>query len=232
MIMSDILNNIVAGVDEAGRGPLIGPLVIAVAAISESKMHLLKELGVKDSKLLTEKQREDILKELEKIVHYELVILTPQVIDDAVLSRSYNLNWLEADNTASIINKLDVKLSNNVAKAIIDCPSNNIPAYTSYVAKSIDNKEIKLVVEHKADLNHLIVGAASIIAKVTREKELEKIKRRIKLDFGSGYPSDPKTKAFLEKYHDDKKLEFLFRKSWAPYQNIKNKMNQRSLGEF
>jgi len=227
-----MMDDIIAGIDEAGRGPLIGPLVIAVAAISEEKMHLLKELGVKDSKLLTEKQREDILKELEKIVHYELIVLTPQVIDEAVLSKSYNLNWLEADNAASLLNKIDVKLSNNVSKAIIDCPSNNIPAYTSYFEKNVDNKDIKLVVEHKADLNHLIVGAASIIAKVTREKEIEKIKRRINIDFGSGYPSDPKTRNFLDKYHDDKKLGFLFRKSWAPYQDMTKRLQQKCLGEF
>jgi len=87
-------------------------------------------------------------------------------------------------------------------------------------------------VEHKADLNHLIVGAASIIAKVAREKELGKIKRKLKIDFGSGYPGDPKTKKFLEEHQGTKEYQHLFRKSWAPYADLMQKKSQKSLGEF
>jgi ribonuclease HII len=222
----------IAGNDEAGRGPLIGPLVICVAAIAEGKEPALKELGVKDSKLLTQSQRESILTSMIKLVHYEVKILEPETIDVAVLSENYNLNWLEADAAAELLNKLDAKLDNTVAKAIIDCPSNNITAYANYIRQKIDNRDIQLLVEHKADLHHLIVGAASIIAKVTREHEIDKLKKKYKIDFGSGYPSDPKTRDFLKKYHDDPKLSKLFRKSWAPYAALKQKKKQSNLDAF
>jgi ribonuclease HII len=224
--------NFIAGIDEAGRGPVIGPLVICVAAIQEGKEGLLREFGVKDSKLLAEKQREDILLELLKVTHHELMIIQPSEIDETLNSPNTNLNWLEADHGASLLNKLDAKLDNNVIKVIIDCPSTNINAYKNYFQGKVDNKEIELIVEHKADLHHLIVGAASIFAKVTREKELEKIKRKLKIDFGSGYPSDPKTKEFVKKYHDSPEYAHLFRKSWETYKKIAREKAQKGLGEY
>ena len=226
------MNKFVTGIDEAGRGPLIGPLVICVAAIVEGQEPQLKALGVKDSKLLSEKQREDILKELIKIIHYEVIMIQPSEIDETLASPNTNLNWLEADHAAALLNKLDVKLDNNISRCIVDCPSTNIKAYTDYMRNKVDNNDIILQVEHKADMNHLVVGAASIVAKVTRELELEKIKRKLKIDFGSGYPSDPKTKAFVEKYHDNKEYQHLFRKSWETYKKIARSKMQKGLGEF
>ena len=103
----------------------------------------------------------------------------------------------------------------------MDCPSNNIPAYTAYVQKHVKDKTIELISEHKADLNHTIVGAASIIAKVVRDREIAKSREDIGIDFGSGYPSDPKTKEFLAKNWD--KYPLLFRKSWASYKKVVQK---------
>ncbi|MGV8150136.1 MAG: ribonuclease HII [Candidatus Woesearchaeota archaeon] len=224
--------NFIAGIDEAGRGPIIGPLVIAVAAIPEDKMNILKENGVKDSKLLSEKQREEIFKNIEHQIRYELIIIMPAEIDEAVNSQTYNLNWLEADKAADILNKIDAKLESDVSKVIIDCPSTNTNAYKEYFRKRMDNTDVDLIVEHKADMNHLIVGAASIIAKVTREKELEKIKRKLKIDFGSGYPSDPKTKDFLKENWHKKEYQQLFRKSWQTYKNLADVKKQSSLESF
>ncbi|GIU69562.1 MAG: ribonuclease HII [Candidatus Woesearchaeota archaeon] len=222
----------ILGIDEAGRGPIIGPLVIVCAAISEERINSLKENNVKDSKLLSQKQREEIFKSIEHIIKYELIIVSPDEIDDAVNSRSTNLNWLEADKAADLINKMDAKLYNDITKVIVDCPSTNTNAYKQKLMELINNKDIDLIVEHKADLNHLIVGAASIIAKVTREKELEKLKKKFKIDFGSGYPSDPKTISFLKNNWNKKEYQHLFRKSWQTYKNLADKGKQRSIGEY
>lgn len=222
----------IAGIDEAGRGPIIGPLVIVCAAISEDRMDILKENGVKDSKLLSEKQRGEIFKNIEHQIKYELVIIHPEEIDQAVNSQTYNLNWLEADKGADLLNKLDAKLENETMKVIIDCPSTNLEAYKRHFKEHVDNEDIELIVEHKADLNHLIVGAASIIAKETRERELIKYKRKFKIDFGSGYPSDPTTKEFLKQNWNKKEYQHLFRKSWQTYKNLADKGKQKSIGDY
>ena len=217
---------LICGIDEAGRGPLIGPMVMAGVVIDEADESKFRSMGVKDSKLLTPIQREDLFEGVKNISKkYKILIIGPQEIDDAVNGKDgLNLNWLEAVNSAKILNEL------NPEKAIIDSPSPNIEKYTEYIRKKVNSKSMKLVLEHKADLNYPVVSAASILAKVTRDEEIEKIKKKIGIDFGSGYMSDPRTSEFLRKYHS--KFPEIFRKSWAPYQKIASAKKQSSLGDF
>jgi len=112
----------------------------------------------------------------------------------------------------------------------LDCPSNNIGAYAGYVKNLLDNKETKIISEHKADLRYAVVSAASILAKVTRDREIEKMEKTIKKKIGSGYPSDPVTQEFLKKNHD-KKLGII-RKSWASYKELIKGKGQKKIGEF
>ncbi|MBN1469978.1 MAG: ribonuclease HII [Fusobacteriaceae bacterium] len=205
-------------------GPVIGPMVMCGVVIEEKDTDKLLEIGVKDSKLLTPKQRENLFEKIKKIAKsYEIIIISPEEIDKTLESEDLNLNWLEALTSAKILNKL------RPDKAILDCPSNNIKAYSNYVKKNL-NKEIELIAEHKADLNYPVVGAASILAKVTRDREIEKIKKKIKINFGSGYPSDPITVEFLKKYWN--KHPEIFRKTWASYRKIAEAKGQKSLGDF
>lgn len=214
----------ILGIDEAGRGPVIGPLVMAGVKIKEEDEEKLKNLGVKDSKLLTPNSREYLFKKILDIIEqYKMIILSPKEIDKAVFSDASNLNWLEADNAIKIINELKPD------KAIIDCPSNNIKKYSSYVEKKLKSK-IPLIVEHKADFRYPVVSAASILAKVTRDREIKKIKKKIGIDFGSGYPSDPLTIKFLKENYN--KFPEIFRKSWEPYQAIVNGKKQKSLTDY
>jgi len=214
---------LICGIDEAGRGPVIGPLVMAGVLIKEKDEEKLRNIGVKDSKLLTKQQRDDLYDKIIKIVmKYKIIITGPKEIDEAVKGENnLNLNWLEADKTTEIINNLKPE------KAIVDCPSNNIGKYKDYLSKKT---KTELIVEHKADLNYPVVAAASILAKVTRDNEIEKIKKKIKVDFGSGYPADPRTKEFLEKNHH--KYPKIFRKSWSSYSILENKKNQKKLFDF
>ncbi|MFH1669396.1 MAG: ribonuclease HII [Candidatus Woesearchaeota archaeon] len=212
------------GIDEAGRGPVIGPLVTCGVVLDEEGEKMLKELGVKDSKLILPKKREQLMEHIIKIAKsYEVVILSPKEIDAALADPGTNLNWLEADTTAKIINTLKPE------RAIVDCPSNNIKAYTDYLRRKL-NVECELVVEHKADLNHIPAAAGSIIAKVTRDREIDKIKQKVGKDIGSGYPADPITKEFLQKNYD--KYPGIFRKSWQTYKNVIAKKQQKELGDF
>ena len=219
----------VCGIDEAGRGPVIGPLVIAGACLSKKELYQLERIGVKDSKLLSPSQRKKLFFQISSILSsYEILTIQPSEVDAAVFAneKGLNLNWLEAQKTALIINKLHPQ------KAIVDCPSTNIPAYTTYLRNHLEDKRIQLLCEHKADATYVICAAASILAKVTRDEEVEKIKKELGIDFGSGYPSDPKTVAFLQKYWN--KYEF-FRKSWSSWQKYGGKrvsLGQKKLGEW
>lgn len=215
----------ICGIDEAGRGCIVGPLVICGAMIDEKKEQQLKELGVKDSKLLTPKQRERIAETLKKHIEYQVIIIPAAEIDKNVLSETgSNLNWLEADKSVELINMLKPE------KAILDSPSPNLKAYHEYVTERLLHKKIILKTEHKADAKYPIVAAASIIAKVMRDAEIEKIKKHIGEDFGSGYMSDSRTSEYLKKAWD--KHPEIFRHSWEPYKKIAGLKKQKRIGEY
>jgi len=137
--------------------------------LEESKIDkLLSE--AKDSKTLTKDQRENLYKKYIKSTKYKIIIINPEEIDEALNSPNTNLNWLEAQKSAEIINELKPD------KAILDSPSPNLQAYKDYIKKLIKTKT-KIITEHKAE-KYPIVAAASIIAKVTRDKEIEKITKK------------------------------------------------------
>lgn len=221
-------DRIIVGTDEAGRGPVLGPLVMAALAFKESNIQKLEWLGVKDSKMLSAEVRENLFERIREIVHdFQIEVVEPDAIDLSLEDASTNLNWLEADTTARLLGEMEAD------KIIIDCPSPNIKAYRDYLIKKLPPKLVQkaeIIAEHKADVNHIVVAAASIIAKVLRDRAIENTKREIGIDFGSGYMSDPKTKDFLEKYHD--KYPELFRKKWQSYKKVEEQKKQKTLGEY
>ena len=212
------------GIEDAGRGPVIGPLVMAGVVVKEEDQPALTRMGVKDSKALNAATRELLYKRILGLaVAFSVRIITPQEIDHALSADHLNLNWLEAIKTAEIINELQSD------KVIIDCPSTNCKNYTAYLKKLLKVKP-ELVVEHKADQNYPVVSAASIIAKVTRDREIQKIQQKIDVDFGSGYMSDEKTLIFLENHHED--YPDIFRKEWLSYKNVVFNKQQTNLETF
>jgi len=217
---------LICGADESGRGPVIGPLVVCGVLIDDRDESKLKRIGVKDSKLLSAKKREELFPKIQKIAKdYKVIIVPVKQVDAALASEEMNLNKLEAQKMAEIINSL------NPEKIIVDCPSNNIPQFVTYLMTHLKDKDIsKIVAEHKADVKYLIVAAASILAKVTRDREIEKIKKKIGINFGSGYPSDPRTVEFLKENWS--KYPSIFRKEWATYKEVIKSKGQKKLGEF
>ena len=201
---------------------------MAALAISEDNIKKLEWMGVKDSKQLSPEVREELFERIREVVEdFRIEMIEPDAIDLSVDGATSNLNWLEADTSARMISELDPDV------IIVDCPSPNIPAYKNYFASRL-SKEVRekaqLIVEHKADVNYLPAAAASIVAKVIRDRHIEHLKKEIGIDFGSGYMSDPKTQDFLKKYY--KKHPDLFRKSWQSYKNVENAAKQKKLGEF
>ncbi len=194
--------------------------------VKEDDEKELVRLKVKDSKLLSKEVRESLFDKIKAVSQkHKLEIIWPAEIDNAVNGNGgLNLNRLEAQKSAQILNEL------NPDKAIIDAPSNNIGSYKRYLMGFVKNKEIGLILEHKADFNFPVVSAASILAKVTRDNEIEKIKKQIGIDFGSGYLSDSKTAQFFKTNFG--KFPDIFRKSWFPYQELASKKLQKSISDF
>ncbi len=203
------------GIDEAGRGPVIGPMVIAGVIFdisNKNKLEEAREKGIKDSKQLSASKREELFNYIVENFPYKYTIIPPSKIDTFVGSDAYTINDLEAMYSAGIVNYFILK-NINIDRVVLDCPSTNKEAYKNKI-KTFLSKKVEIVAEHKADQNYIEVAAASIIAKVIRDRIIEKIKKETGIDFGSGYPSDPTTRAFLEKYFDKFNI---FRKSWSSW---------------
>jgi len=183
---------LVAGVDDAGRGPVIGPLVIAGVLLKESDIPKLQPLGVKDSKLLSPRRRESLEPEILRLaVRHEALFLSPYEIDDHVLNgkRLRRLNWLEAKTMAKVVEELRPEI------AYLDASDIDEERFGRQVQELIPFP-IQIISKHNADRDNLVVAAASILAKVNRDRAVAEL-REVYGDFGSGYPSDPRTVRFL-----------------------------------
>jgi len=216
------------GIDDAGRGPVIGPMVLAGCLIDEATEKEFKKIGIKDSKKLTQKRREHFEKIIkDKAEIFEVVLAYPSEIDK-LNPKGINLNLIEANKTAEIINKINKGFKK--IKVIVDCPSAGILKWEDYVKTKINNlSNLEISCEHKADVNHTVVAAASILAKCTREREMQKLKERYSDEIGSGYCSDPLTCRFLEKHAHKYREDGIFRQTWSTYKNASASLEQQKL---
>lgn len=209
----------IAGVDDAGRGPVIGPLTIAGVLIEEKDLRELIQMGVKDSKLLSPSRRDILAADIkEKVTGYHVVKLWPHEIDSIVekAGRLRKLNRLEAQTMARVIEILKPEI------AYVDASDVSEERFKEHIIECL-KIEVRIVSKHKADRDFPIVGAASIIAKVERDKEISRLRQSYG-DFGSGYPTDPKTVKFLEECIE-KSGEYpdFVRKSWKPAKKTKER---------
>jgi len=207
------------GIDEAGRGPVIGPLVIAAVVIDESNLEKLKSLGVKDSKKLTPTKREELFNSIIALLDdYVIIELLPEQIDN----RDVSLNEFEIKNFVKALNSLKIKPD----ILYIDAADVKEERFGEIIGKSL-NFSPKIIAEHKADAKYLPVSAASILAKVTRDRAIEKLKEKYG-EIGSGYPSDPRTRKFLEEYYRKHgKFPPIVRKSWDTLRKIEEKVKEK-----
>jgi ribonuclease HII len=215
------------GIDEAGKGPVIGPLIIGGCLIDENDQEKLRELGVRDSKELTPQQRENLFDKITYICKdYYIVGITPKQLNAEM--GILNLNQIELARVAKVVNHFIDKRP----KLIIDSFEANTARFSEKLRKLLDYKDLEIVSENRADKNFPVVGAASIIAKVTRDSEIKKLYEKYG-NFGSGYPADPRTISFLEKL-DEKEFPEIVRIKWSTAERIleKRKAKQTGLDQF
>ena len=212
--------SLLGGVDEAGRGCIVGPLVVAGVSATRSGVRELKELGVRDSKKLSLRQRQTLYPEILKVCDRACwAHIEPAEIDTVVRTgkKLRRLNYLEALYFAKVIDQLDA------GRVTVDA-CDSVPK--RFQENVCDNLKIHCSVNalHKADRDYPIVSAASIIAKVERDREVEKLRKKHG-DFGSGYPSDPSTRIFfIERMRRGEPLPEYVRKSWKTWDRFRQSL--------
>ncbi len=220
----------VAGLDDAGRGPIVGPLVIAGVLMEEDRVPELVSIGVKDSKLLTPESRSDLAGKIQRLaVKISYDELSPADIDQAVLKgrKLQRLNFLEAKSMAKVIAELKPQA------VWVDASDVNPERYARQILDELPMslKRTVLISEHKADRRYPIVSAASIMAKVRRDAAISKLWEEFG-NFGSGYVTDPLTIKFLKEWRrTHEQYPPIVRKSWKTLREIESDLTQSRLTE-
>jgi len=209
----------VAGVDDAGRGSIIGPLAIAGVLLDDVDLSKFVDLGVKDSKLLSPRRREQLAGEIKRLaLKYHVVMLSPTEIDRVVETgkKLHKLNWLEAQTMAKVITILKPDV------AYVDASDVLADRFKQHIAENLSFK-VRIISEHKADAKYPIVSAASILAKVERDKVISVLREKHG-NIGCGYPTDPNSIKFLEDWiRKFGSYPDFVRRSWKPAKRLKTK---------
>ena len=211
----------ICGVDEAGKGSVLGPLVVAGISVSSEKR--LSDLGVKDSKLLPPQERERLYPLIRKRCKVATVTISAQEID--TIRTGMTMNACVARAHAQVIAQL------SPTRAFVDACDVNCFRYAEMVKAHLPSP-CEIVSEHHADEKFMVVSAASIVAKVVRDREIEKLSKKFG-EIGSGYPSDPVTIRWLTGYiGDHPSPPLIARRSWKTVGALMAKKSQSSLLDF
>ena len=212
----------ICGVDEAGKGPVMGPMVVAAVSVENAK--LIENLGFKDSKLLSSQRRLELFNLIKQNYSYEIEVINVEKIDEYRMKNQLNL--LNRKAFEKVISRLNPKV------AYVDAADVNEERFGREIKVNLTNPNNTDVISmHKADSMIPVVAAASIIAKQTRELEIKKLKKEIG-DFGSGYPSDERTIKFLKSYfHDNSRWPPGTRKSWKTIERIRPVVKLSDFGD-
>jgi ribonuclease HII len=207
-----------AGIDEAGRGPLLGPLVVAGVRVEDPAV--LAQLGCRDSKMLSPAKREAIDRNLraDPAIRIEVRSIAPEILDQE--RQRLTLNDIEAARFREIAEAFSPDLD----LLYLDAADVDARRFGRAVARGL-GRRTKVVSEHKADDSYPVVGAASIVAKVARDAAVaalaRRLERKLEMPLGSGYAHDEDTRLFLkawvERFGD---VPEGTRRSWAPVKEL------------
>ena len=214
----------ILGIDEAGRGSLIGPLVVGAFCLPEDRCAELVTLGAKDSKALSADARERVFEGLARLGTRAHVALAPRTIDRAV--ERGGLNDLEAETFARLIRELAPDV------AYVDACDPNEQRFGLRVAR-LSGTRARVVSRHHADRDFPIVGAASIVAKVRRDRAIAQLAGKLGGELGSGYPSDERTIQYVrDALAAGGQVPAWVRSSWSTMERVKPRRPARTLDSF
>lgn len=214
------------GVDEAGKGPVLGPMIAAAVRIDDEAD---LPADVADSKRLSESKRESLAAELREspAVDTAVGVITTDEID----APETDMNGLTV--TAQVRALGDV--AGDGDRALVDAGDVSESRFGRRVQEGVveSGVDIDVTAEHGADDDSRLVGAASVVAKVERDRRIAAINEEYDAAVGSGYPSDPTTRQFLADYVDHHgELPACARASWATAEDVLAAAAQSELAEF
>ncbi len=214
----------VLGLDEAGRGSVLGPLVVGGFCCRASQLPELVATGVRDSKLLSAARREEVYARLAALGERHSLALAPRTIDRYVTVGG--LNRLELETFARLVSEVRPDI------AYVDACDPNAERFGRQLA-DLAGGGVRIVSRHKADRDNPVVGAASVVAKVRRDAALTELRRRVAEHVGTGYPSDPATRACVERHaRDGGRVPPWMRRSWETVQRVKRARPARTLDQY
>ncbi|HJL54952.1 MAG: ribonuclease HII [Candidatus Thalassarchaeaceae archaeon] len=218
------------GVDEAGRGSVIGPLVVCAIAVPEEDRGILVDIGADDSKKLSKKKRGAVVSEIDKLSDSRgwgvgEIVCSPSRIDLGMMTG--NLNSLEVELFAEAINA--AMEPNGNCRIILDACDVNAPRFGENVGSGLGERwgGCRILSEHGMDGKDVVVGAASTIAKFRRDAEVAKLTSDIGIELGSGYPSDPVTRDAVRELSTGRLPHECLRWSWATVSDIWTETHRR-----
>lgn len=209
----------IAGIDEAGKGPVLGPMCVAGVLVDENKLDSIFHLGVKDSKKLTPKKRETLSVDIKKLAdRFFILEVSSGQIDE--LRKVMTMNEIMVVCYVRVLEELRPE------SAIVDAADVIAKRFGENIKKKYSG-DLNITSEHNADEKYPIVSAASILAKVRRDELVRNIEKTAGTEIGSGYPSDRKTITFLENWvREHGSLPDFARSSWETSKNIIEKLRQ------
>jgi len=214
----------IAGIDEAGKGPVVGPMVVAGVMIPEKRAAFLGQLRHRDSKTLSPRRREFLAEEIKKVAKYHILEVSAGQID--ALRERMTMNEVMVVSYAKVLKELKPD------RVFVDAADVDPRRFAQNVREKY-GAPIDIISEHNADVKYPIVSAASILAKVRRDAAIRALEKQIGREIGSGYPSDSRTVHFLEKWiKEHGSLPSFVRHSWKTAQTALKKHGQSRLSRF
>ena len=211
------------GVDEAGRGSVIGPLVVCAIAVPEEDRGVLVDIGADDSKKLSKKRREEVVSEIDRLSDPNgwgvgIIVCSPSRIDLGMVTG--NLNSLEVELFAEAINA--AMEPNGQSRILLDACDVNASRFGKNVRSKLGEgwRGCRILSNHGMDEEDVVVGAASTIAKFRRDTEVSRLTGEIGIELGSGYPSDPLTRAAVRELSAGQLPHECLRWSWSTVSDI------------